>query len=95
MVQVYQTILVPFLFIFAKTTFRERCGDTHNVSLGFVNGTSVEAASHEGHDNLVNARQIYYGGRIAAGVGSVKVRARINDPNNANVQHTTDATILF
>ena len=82
-------------FLFASTTFRERCGSTHTSFSGTINGTGIEVASHPGHDNTVKVQQTYTGARIAAGVGSIKVRARINDPNNPNVQHSADAVILF
>lgn len=82
-------------FLFASTSYRERCGSTHTSFSGTVNGTGTEVGSHLGHDNIVKVQETYSGARIAAGVGSIKVSARINDPNNPNVQHSTDAVILF
>lgn len=82
----FPTGLSAYRFEFAATTFYERCRNMLTRNAGFETG--------QPNNNNEQEFEVYFASkRLAAGLGSVKVRARFNNPNM--IFYSNWAEILF
>ncbi len=94
----------------ASSSFKKGCNDPHTIPFGVIASLNTPGSCNycsEATNNTPKAPTpinisptcvkfiIYSDDRIKAGTGDCRVKLKLNDPNNPQVQSSTDALIVF